>query len=49
MPSVAMQAYSVASNPESTLDDIVEKILLAPSLTIKNIKNCQFPLLRIGQ
>lgn len=43
MPSVAMQAYTVASNPESTLDDIVEKILLAPALTIKILKIVNSP------
>jgi len=43
MPSIAMQAYSVASDPESTLDDIVEKILLAPALTIKILKIVNSP------
>ena len=43
MPSVAMQAYHVASNPESTLEDIVEKILLAPALTIKILKIVNSP------
>ena len=43
MPSVAMQAYNVASNPESTLDEIVEKILLAPGLTIKILKIVNSP------
>jgi len=48
MPSVAMQAYNVASNPESTLDDIVEKILLAPGLTIKILKIVNSPFYGLG-
>lgn len=48
MPSVAMQAYSVASNPDSTLDDIVEKILLAPALTIKILKIVNSPFYGLG-
>nr|WP_321400655.1 HDOD domain-containing protein [uncultured Desulfobacter sp.] len=48
MPSVAMQAYNVASNPESTLDDIVEKILLAPALTIKILKIVNSPFYGLG-
>lgn len=43
MPSIAMQAYSVASDPESTLDDIVKIILLEPSLTIKILKIVNSP------
>ncbi|WP_321418693.1 HDOD domain-containing protein [uncultured Desulfobacter sp.] len=43
MPTIAMQAYSVASDPESTMDDIVEKILLAPALTIKILKVVNSP------
>ena len=43
MPSIAMQVYSVASNPKSDLDDIVEKILLEPSLTIKILKIVNSP------
>ncbi|MCG8552700.1 MAG: HDOD domain-containing protein [Desulfobacterales bacterium] len=43
MPSVAMQAYSVASDPESTIEDIVGKILLSPGLTIKLLKIVNSP------
>ncbi|WP_020589107.1 HDOD domain-containing protein [Desulfobacter curvatus] len=43
LPSVAMQAYSVASDPDSTLDDIVEKIVLTPALTIKILKIVNSP------
>lgn len=43
MPSIAMQVYSVASDPESNIDDIAEKILLEPSLTIKILKIVNSP------
>ncbi len=43
MPSIALQVYNVASDPESNIEDIVDIVLLDPSLSIKLLKIVNSP------
>ena len=43
MPSIALQVYNIASDPESNIEDIVDIVLLDPSLSIKLLKIVNSP------
>lgn len=43
MPSIALQVYRVASDPDSEIEDIVDIVLLDPSLSIKLLKIVNSP------
>ncbi|SLM31784.1 putative signal transduction protein (HD domain protein) [Desulfamplus magnetovallimortis] len=49
MPSIALQVYHVASDPESDLDDVVKNILLDPSLSIKILKIVNSPFYGLSE
>jgi len=43
MPSIALQVYNTALDPESEIDDIVNVVLLDPSLSLKLLKIVNSP------
>ncbi|MBF0200616.1 MAG: HDOD domain-containing protein [Desulfamplus sp.] len=49
MPSIALQVYQVASNPNSEIEDIVNNIVLDPSLTIKILKIVNSPFYGLSE
>ncbi len=43
MPSIALQVYNVASNQKSEVDDVVNVVMLDPSLSLKLLKIVNSP------